>query len=193
MARVGDLEHLVENLVGRGLVAPKFVGRQVGQAMIEELSSLGSNLAQSSATRQVERERQVSSVARQAASNPPAVSGARGNNLSKFQALLQKGIPVPLGHYATPSGASSVLSAFPTAKGLDVRNISNVSNPGVNPADQALVQLMLKSSGLDLTQIPQTGIALSGRTFGSLQELIAAITAGGVNPELTNQFLNQNF
>ena len=59
MAKVGELETLVDNLVNRGLVSPKFVGRQVGQALIDELTNVGSDVARNQSILQ---QRQSSSL-----------------------------------------------------------------------------------------------------------------------------------
>lgn len=46
---LGELDRIVESLVNRGLISPKMVGRQVGQATINELQNLGSSLGTSNA------------------------------------------------------------------------------------------------------------------------------------------------
>lgn len=70
MARVGETERLVDSLVNRGLVAPKFVGRQVGQATIEELKNLGTSLATSQATRRNEDINRAFDFSKQASQTP---------------------------------------------------------------------------------------------------------------------------
>lgn len=153
MAKVGELERLVEGLVNRGLVAPKFVGRQVGQSLIDELSNLGRNVATSQATRQQEQVSRLSDFQRQVLKSSPqiGIGGARG-------AGGVGGQTKPFAFSRTSSGKINI--ATPTSEGFSVRSLLE---------DNPLAQLAIKN--LPNPRIPDANVETVGGTFKNLLDL----------------------
>ena len=175
MAKIGDLDSIVNNLVGRGLVSPKMVGRSVGQALIEELKNLPSNLAQSSAIRSNTQSRRLSTFQNQIAPTAPVVSsGGRGRSLSS-------GVPIPvaksLGGLGSKDFITSVISDPATGKPA-LRSFQ---------ADSPIVQEL----GLDKPNLPlTTGVRFGSIPFANLEALISDLLQTSVNPRQQLQITN---
>lgn len=155
MAKVGELERIVDNLVNRGLVAPKFVGRQVGQAVINDLRDLGSNLATSQATRASEERSRLSNFQRSLIQAPQmsigSSSSGSGGSLSK---------PTLIG--STKSGYAAIAS--PTSEGIKLRSFKS---GGVNQDLIDIAQQNTARPPIELDTIYQ-----GANTFKTLQDLI---------------------
>lgn len=180
MASLGELDRIVESLVGRGLVAPKFVGRQVGQALINELSNLPANIATSQATRASQDIKRQSDFARQVSSNRSGVGGSgAGGGLAAFAKDLSK--PFATGvTKGNIGGPETVAVAIQGPKGIELE-----SRQFTDP----LAQLALQNA---IGQLPQINTKYIGAgPIGSLQDVITELLRTSSNPEDVLRFFNR--
>lgn len=169
MARVGELESIVENLVGRGLVAPKFVGRSVGQAAIDELKGLGSELQGAAGRRQQEQQNKLQQVSSAAMENASKIKiGPTTEGLRSIAKDLTKPFVVGAPHGGNGTGVISGLEgrqavAMPSSAGFQIRSLM--------PNDP-LLELARKNTNVnDQSQSPLDTIFMGSGTFKTLADL----------------------
>lgn len=180
---VGDIERLVEGLVGRGLISPKMVGRTVGQATIDELQNLGRSVNESQMRLQREQESRISDIRSQVAKQAQKAGLAKGGFNQKGQ-IKDITKPFVIGHNLgsdyTPATAAI---AIPTEKGIQIRS-KGISNPmgGITELD-ALTKMAFENIGMsnvsgpmnlkDSLNIPKINTVYHGSSnYQSLQELM---------------------
>lgn len=190
---VGDIERLVEGLVNRGLVSPKMVGRTVGQATIDELQNLGSDITQSQTRLQREQESRLSDIQSRVAKNiSQAQVGAMASKRSPKVGITDMTKPFVVGQ--TKGGAFSpqnLAIALPSEKGIKIKSqaYAPAGMSGKAPQDlNALIQMALENSGINAkdvygvqsaiqtNKIPAINTVYNGSAnYGSIEELMNEI------------------
>lgn len=178
MAKVGELDTIVENLVGRGLVAPKFVGRQVGQAMIENLKSLPQALAESQATTETSRINRLSDfkggvikgLSGSRRSIQPSTTGGDGPAIDPTQAFVTSRI----GGTGFFSGGLNI--ATPTSEGLRLTNLT---------PDDPLAKFALQNTR---KPAPEANLVTMGGTAKSLMDIRNQLLGNTTDPNAVSGF-----
>lgn len=181
MANVGELDRLVEGLVGRGLVAPKFVGRQVGQAMINELSNLPSNIAESSATRINQQSQRLADFQNQVIKNLPTPTNSLGINSLGIKSSGGPAKDITKPFVTSRTGGTGFFSgglniATPTSEGFNTRNLK---------ADNPLAQFALQNTQ---GNAPEVNLVQMDAKFKSLLDIRNQLLGSTKNPDQVTGF-----
>lgn len=172
---VGDIERMVEGLVNRGLISPKMVGRSVGQATIEELKNLGSNLAESSATLQRNEQQRLSLFKVQAAKDMAKIPGYTSQQTSKQFAPKILGKVGEAYNVALPgAGGQFTPTQFRPETSLDLQALEKLLPQGMSLKDipESNVQFMWPSRKAAQLQDIMKGVMDSSQSAQSLEQLV---------------------
>lgn len=179
MAKIGEIDNLIENLVGRGLIAPKFVGRQVGQSAIESLSGLQGELQASAAKQQADQIASLKDITRQQSQNKTR--------------LQQGGVASPTSNPGIASDLTKPFLVSKTNPGSSAFNpFTTIATPGSKGfnltshfANDPLVALAQKNTLA--SNLPELDTQFMGADFKTLQDVRNKLFGSTKNPQVVDQ------
>lgn len=175
MAKIGDLDRLVENLVGRGLVAPKFVGRQIGQSLIEELNNLDTNIATSAASMKNEEVNRLKEFQTQVSKNSFNSSSGAGSGSSG--PAIDPNKPFSAGLVKDFGGSDAAQIVLPSSEGFQLRSFGTES---------PIAQMAFKNTR---SQTPDLNTVFMGNSqFKTLGDVRNKLLTATKNPEAVSGF-----